>query len=234
MAGIPLIIGHRGSRSPGIRENSCKAVEHGVLEGADVIEIDVVTSADGHFLAHHYPVPNFRGHYLRRKSATEIRGLDSVESLLDVLNSQRAIYLDIKECLSAEEIANLLSVVHKRHLNTIVVGSFHESVLARVRACDPSCTLNFHCLPTLRSISRAVRLNAHWINPIPYGVRKSFVDAAHREGLKFVPAGNESDRKQLQYASWGAYALSTFRPSRLRTILSKELAAGPFRTDGTR
>jgi len=192
-----------------------------------MIELDVAMSADGRFFAYHYPVPNLRGHYLRHRPASEIRGVDTIEALLDVLSSRRPVYLDVKELLSPSEISALLDIVSARHTNAIVVGSFHGSVLACVRDSYPSCTLNFHCLAVLRAIRIAVGLGVDWINPIPYGIRRSFVDEAHRAGLKFVPAGNESDRKQLRYAAWGAYALSTFRPAYLRGILSRHNGSEP-------
>ena len=43
---------------------------------------------------------------------------------------------------------------------------------------------------------------------------------ASSAGLKVVPSGIESDRKHVKYAHLGAYALMTFRPARLRTLLS--------------
>ncbi len=225
MTQMPLIIGHRGSRSSGVRENSCEAIDRGVIEGADIIELDIVRAAGGSFVAHHYPFPNLRGNYLRAKPLSQIPYADSLESVLDTLASRRTLYLDIKEKLGTVDTGRLLGLIAKNHTNSLIVGSFHRSVLAAARDHDGQSILNYHCLPRFRAIREAICLGAHWINPIHYAIRKSFVVAAISEGLKFAPAGNENIPKQLRYASWGAHALSTFRPAYLRSLLEKQFQA---------
>ena len=217
----PLIIGHRGCRYPGIPENSSAAVERAVQEDADIVEMDIVTTKDGVFVAFHYSPLAPRGAHLRRRTVSELAHVETMESLLGVLASRKAVYLDIKEKLSTEQLATLRSIVQAMHRNDVIVGSFHTSVLTACQALAPHWTINLHCFATMSAVRRAASLGAHWINPMPFLVTESFVRCAQAHDLKFVPAGNENDAKQLRYAELGAYALSTFRPARLRRLVGK-------------
>jgi glycerophosphoryl diester phosphodiesterase len=48
----PLIIAHRGG-APGFAENTAAAFEFGIASGADMLETDVLCTADGHLVARH-------------------------------------------------------------------------------------------------------------------------------------------------------------------------------------
>lgn len=51
----PLVIGHRGVRRPGLVENTLPAFAAAVSEGADAIELDVLTCASGELVVLHDP-----------------------------------------------------------------------------------------------------------------------------------------------------------------------------------
>ncbi len=220
MPQMPLIIGHRGCRDINVRENSCDAVEKSVKENADIIELDIVVTGDGFFVGFHYPIINPFGFYLRRKKFSDLYNTNSIQSLLQVLCSRKQLYLDIKENLTIEEIGNLVSIVREYHSNKVIVGSFHDEVLHNFKKLTPDWTINYHCFATKSAITKAGKIGAHWINPIPYFISSKFVRLVISKGFKFVPAGNESDLKQLRYAKLGAYALSTFKPARFRKLLA--------------
>ena len=223
MTHMPLIIGHRGCKYSGIRENSKAAVERAVAEVADIVEIDVTYTKCDRFLAYHYIAPGPIAAYVRRQYLRLRADVESVESLVRSLDSRKPLYLDIKERLTRETMARLLGIVRAYHKNSLIIGSFHIGVLQYMQEWGQPCTINYHCYATSSAIATAAAVNANWINPMPFGIRRSFVDSAISRGLKFVPAGNENDKKQLLYADYGAYALSTFRPARLRSLLARHI-----------
>ncbi len=51
----PLVIGHRGVRRPGLVENTLPAFAAAVSEGADAVELDVMTCASGELVVLHDP-----------------------------------------------------------------------------------------------------------------------------------------------------------------------------------
>lgn len=213
---FPLIIGHRGCKYPNIRENSCRAVEQSIREGADIVELDVVYSKENHFIGYHPWA-------FQLKPFLTINNIDSFESLLKTLDNRVDIYVDIKGNLSAEKMKELLKLIKKYHNKQVIIGSFYVQVLKYFRKAEPSWIINYHCLPLRRNIQKAMDIGANWINPVSYGITRGFVAEAIQKGLKFVPAGNENHRKQLYYAKLGAYALSTFRPASFRKWLAQHL-----------
>ncbi len=219
MKSLPKIIGHRGCRAPGVLENSSRAVARAITEGADIVEVDVICTRDGHFVALHWPdvcsslLPPWK------YRLAELPPVEQVTSIVRTAGQQVALYLDIKQPLDDRQFLDLAQLVSSFTPRQVIVGSFHRGVLRSCAKHCPQWILNYDCLPVHRAITKANELGAHWINPVAFAVRKSFVERALEAGLRFVPAGSENDRRQLRYAAWGAYALSTFRPARLRALL---------------
>ncbi|MCX8072695.1 MAG: glycerophosphodiester phosphodiesterase [Candidatus Binatia bacterium] len=216
---LPKIIGHRGCRAPGTFENTARAVSRALAEGADIVEVDVVKTKDGHFVALHWPDIHFLGLPPWKYRLRELPRVDPISAILEAVGRRAALYLDVKQPLERGEFLELAELVDRFQLPEVIVGSFHRRVLVACTIHRPTWIANYDCLPFHRAIQEAKDLGAQWINPIAFGIRKSFVDEAVAAGLKFVPAGNEDDKRQLRYAKWGAYALSTFRPARLRALL---------------
>ena len=208
---LPLIIGHRGCKHSGIKENSCRAVERSIKERADIVEIDVVCNKKGCFIGHHPKLFSLKNN------------AESFELLLKTLDSRAMLYVDIKERLSKGKIDALLKLIKKYYKGQAVAGSFYSKVLKCIREKEPAWIINYHCLPTRRCIKKALEAGANWINPVPLGVTSGFVNEAMKNGLKFVPAGNENYKKQLRYAKLGAHALSVFRPALFREWLANNL-----------
>ncbi|MEU6711450.1 glycerophosphodiester phosphodiesterase family protein [Nonomuraea sp. NPDC046802] len=74
----PLIAVHRGTGLGNIPENTGEAIETALVQGADMVEIDIVESADGDFFLFHDGMERFafdRDLDLRALSTAEIRAL---------------------------------------------------------------------------------------------------------------------------------------------------------------
>jgi len=222
---MPKIIGHRGCRAPGVCENTAAAMCLAIEQGADIVEFDVVSTKDGHFVALHWPDVRFLSLRPWSYRLEELPPLDTLPVILQAVGSRVPIYLDIKQPLDEARFLSLAEVVDAFHHNTVIVGSFSRTTLRMCAQHRPQWILNYDCLPVLSAIEQALEIGARWINPLPWGVRQVFAERAIDAGLCFVPAGNESDRRQLRFARWGAYALSTFRPAHLRHVLEQHFGA---------
>ncbi len=212
MSQFPLIIGHRGCKYFGIRENSREAVEQSIREKVDIVELDVVYTTDGCFIGYHPKL-------FRTKPLSIAHNVDILESLLNILNNRAILYIDVKEKFSQEKMDLLFKLIKNYYNKQAIIGSYYLSVLSYFRRIAPNWIINYHCLATRKSIKNALDVGANWINPVSYGVTAKFVSEAKQKGLKFVPTGNENYSKQLRYAKLGAYALSTFKPAFFREWL---------------
>jgi len=204
-----------------VLENTSQAVARAIEEGADIVEVDVVCTKDGHFVALHWPDFRFLWSPPWKYRLAELPPVEPFSAIVRTVGNRAGLYLDIKQPLEDRQFLELAQLVSSVQPRQVIVGSFHRPVLLSCAKHRPDWIVNYDCLPLHRAIRKAKELGAHWINPVAFGVRKSFVEQALDAGLRFVPAGNESDRKQLRYAEWGAYALSTFRPARLRALLER-------------
>ncbi len=218
MADIPLIIGHRGCKYAGIRENSSVAVERAISEGADIIEVDVLRTKLGEFVAYQYPFPNPLV-YWSRTCPGDLTASEPLESLLRTLRGRKPVYLDIKQRFRVPDVMELKALVLTNHTNEVIIGSASRRVLSCFRTNAPNWTLNYHSLATMAAILDATCIGAKWVNPMPFVIRESFVTKVHDAGLKLAPAGTENYRKQLRYYCMGADILSSFRPAVLRRVL---------------
>ena len=204
-------------------------MERALEDGADIIEMDIVLSRDSILLLHHYPIPSLRGRYVRRKEAGIWleQGLTPLSVALDRLNNRTPIYLDIKDSHITAEA--LYAVVTPRHNNKVVVGSPKPSLLAAIKEVCPGWTINLHCFAVGYTLRLAERAKADWVNPIPFAapwsldIRQSFAHRVISNGYRFVPGDPRIFQKHLQYAQWGAHALSTLQPKELRTFLQNNL-----------
>jgi glycerophosphoryl diester phosphodiesterase len=212
---LPLIIGHRGCRYPGIKENSCEAVKQAIKEGADIVELDVVY-AKNNFIGFHPSI-------IFGKLFLSTCDCDPFEFLLKTLKDQTPIYVDIKDNLTPEKMDTLSKLIKKYHTKQVIIGSYYAPVLKYFHKIEPDWIINYHCVATRKNIQKAIEIGVNWINPISIGVSRKFVKTALENGLKFVPSGNENYKKQLHYAKLGAYALSTFKPAIFRNWLKNKL-----------
>lgn len=216
----PKIIGHRGCRSAGVFENTARAAARAVAEGADIVEVDVVCTKDGHFVALHWPDASSTVLPPWKYRLAELPPVEGLAKIVEAVSDRVGLYLDIKQPLDDQQLLDLAHLVTSKGAREVIVGSVYRRVLLWSRKHRPEWIINFDCLPLHGAVVEARELGAHWINPAAFGVRRSFVDRALEAGLQFVPAGNENIQRQIRYAKWGAYALSTFYPARLRSVLA--------------
>jgi len=168
-----LVIGHRGAAGLA-PENTLVAIERGLLEGAQVIEVDVHRTRDGHLVLMHDPtVDRTTGGsgYVRDMTLAEIKTLDAgywftpdgvtypyrgrgvtVPTLEEALTAFPAarFLIEIKE--PDPEAADAVAAVIRRTgaQGRVIMGTFHDAVAARFREVMPE-------VPTTASQGEAIR-----------------------------------------------------------------------------
>lgn len=121
---VTLVIAHRGAwgEHP---ENTLEAFEQAVRIGADMIELDVRQTADGHLIAHHDPVHATRHDEL-------------AAPLLDDVIAQFAgripLNLELKE--HGHE-ARVIAMLTRQRAGDFLVTSFHEEVVRETKRRAP-------------------------------------------------------------------------------------------------
>lgn len=186
----PLIIAHRGSMVLG-PENTLYSFELAEAAGADVLELDVHPSSDGHIMVIHDPTvdrtSNGRG-AVRSLSLRELKNLDfawhfrlpeaegypmrgmgiGIPTLAELLDRfpGRAFSIDIKDNdpVFATEVVRL---IQRRDLHArVVLASFHPRVTQLLREAKPPIPVAADRPAALRLLAVSYAgLPASWISP---------------------------------------------------------------------
>lgn len=171
--GQTIVVGHRGAAGLA-PENTLIAIERGLEEGADWIEIDVQRTADGALVVVHDATVDRTTDgtgYVREKTLAEIKALDAgyrfspdgvtypyrgkgitvptlEEALLAFPEARFLIEIKEDDPAVADQVASVLA--RTGAAGRVVVGTFHSAVAARFREVMPS-------VPTTATQGEAIR-----------------------------------------------------------------------------
>lgn len=136
-----LIIAHRGG-APHLGENSTAAFEFGLNSGADMLEMDVQRSADGHLVVIHDSTVRLRSNIVRPVAALplgELRrnvdGLLTFDEFLDRYCRRLLTNVDIKRAGYELELVQAL----RRHdlTSQVLISSRDAGALRRIKLLAP-------------------------------------------------------------------------------------------------
>jgi glycerophosphoryl diester phosphodiesterase len=195
----PLLLGHRGLRSPsGPAENSIAAFEQALQTGCDGFEFDVRRTADDQAVichdAQHKRVEIARA---RRAELSDLASLDEVVTRF----SQRA-FLDIELKVPGLEATVLAAVRGHTPECGYVVSSFLPEVLLRLADKDSSVPSGIIC-ERRSELDAWRRLPVSYVIPHLTLVSRSLVREFHDAAKKvLVWTVNRAD-EMVQLADWG-------------------------------
>jgi glycerophosphoryl diester phosphodiesterase len=136
---MSLVIAHRGVWGPGgPADNTLEAFEAAIELGADMIELDVRRTRDGHLIVFHdarvktVPISSLRYDALRVKGTHERPPL--LEDVLKLTKDRIALNLEVKEAGYVEETIALLRPFG---LERFLLSSFLDEVVALAKALAP-------------------------------------------------------------------------------------------------
>jgi glycerophosphoryl diester phosphodiesterase len=143
MASHPLLLGHRGLRSRGlrIRENTFSAFDLALQHGCDGFEFDVRLTADGRAVICHGA--RFAGITIARAACVRLRALALLEDIL-ARYATRA-FLDIELKVRGLESYVLEAISKFPPQRGYVVSSFLPGVLVDLRTRSQSVPLGIIC-----------------------------------------------------------------------------------------
>ena len=155
-----LLVAHRGGAGLGI-ENTLDCIARGMETRADMIEIDIHLTKDGHIVVCHDQsvdrMTDGEG-LIRDMTLAELRRLNVVdaddnptgyriptlEEVLDLVDGHKKLLIEIKRTggIYAGIEAQLVEMLHDHDaLGWCVVQSFNDSVLDNIHAIDPDIRL---------------------------------------------------------------------------------------------
>jgi glycerophosphoryl diester phosphodiesterase len=197
-----LAIGHRGAAGH-LPENTMPSFEHALALGADALEFDVALSRDGRPVVIHDDtldrtttgcglVEQMLFADLCKLDAGSWKGhatlLPSLAEVLEEYAPRTLLNLEIKASLRRAELVDacLEEVVRLRAERAVVFSSFDHDALRLVRHLMPKARIGV--LGDMTGIEAAfacaAEIGAENIHPPIFLVNRTFVERAHRAGLK--------------------------------------------------
>lgn len=230
----PLVIAHRGA-SGERPENTLPAYELAVAQNADMIEIDLHRTRDAAVvITHDEHLAGLGGRgEIADASLAEVRALDAgggeqvplLDEVLDRFGPRIAFNLELKRGTRGEypqlEADALAAVTRRGILARTLFSSFHDPVLARLRALSSAARIALLLSPqdAERPLERARRLCAEAINPWRGLVRRELVESAHAEGLAVYVYTVDEVGEMERLLALGVDGLFTNFPERMRALL---------------
>ena len=171
-----LRIAHRGA-SAYAAENSLEAIRAAAELGADLVEIDIRTTADDVPLVIHDSslrrthgvdgdVSEFTMEALRQMTAAESQVVSFDEALEQCRELGLGLYLDIKRLTNESARAMLASLDARHYLKRTIFGSFRPDYLADIKAAraDARTSILFHAVD-IDPVKLAQSIKADYVHP---------------------------------------------------------------------
>ena len=233
-----LVIAHRGA-SAVAPESTEAAIRLAFRLRADMVELDVQMTADRRLVVFHDArvdrTTNGRG-LLRRWRYAQLAGLDAGAWFAPRFAGQRVLLVAQALRISAPRRVNLelkrtsqprvlidqfVRCLHRARAATrVLVSSFEASLLARLRAAQPSIALAVLCdRAPWQALERAVRLGCVAFHPKASLVTLALVREARAAGLRVHAWTVEDPQQARRLVRLGVQGVFTNAPDRMRKAL---------------
>lgn len=213
----PLLLGHRGVRSPAApSENTIAAFDYALKAGCDGFEFDVRRTGDGHAVICHDP--QHKGCELASARRSELPDLATLEDVLAQF-SLRA-FLDIELKLPGLEEETLSALQRYPPKRGYIISSFVPDVLTTLRRADANVSLGVIC-ERPSQLERWRELPVDYVIPHHTILSGSLLEQLHAAGKKVVVWTVNSTKDMRQFAEWGVDGLVSDNPELLSRTLGK-------------
>ncbi|XES77763.1 MAG: glycerophosphodiester phosphodiesterase [Candidatus Bathyarchaeia archaeon] len=189
-----LKVGHRGARAyeP---ENTLRSFQKAIELGADAVELDVRKTKDGEIVVIHDAdvkrTTNGKGlvseltlQEIKRLKTDKDEHIPTLAEVFDLLGKRVKIFVELKEAGLEEQ---LLALIQKKDLlANVVVVSFLEDALAKVKALNPQIETGLIYVKHKNPIKAALALKVQWLVTLYRFTHTANVQKAHENGLQVL------------------------------------------------
>jgi len=215
-----LRIGHRGARAyeP---ENTLRSFKKAIELGVDAVELDVRKTKDDQLVVIHDPdverttdgtglVSELTLKEIKGFSAKKGEKIPTLKEALDFLDKKVKIIIELKEVGVEEKV--LEAVREKRLQKNIVIVSFIEDVLRKVRELDEEVETGLIYVKHRNPVKAALELKASYLLPLYRFTHTANVKKAHESGLKVVVWTVNKPEEVAEYTKKGVDGIASDKP----------------------
>jgi glycerophosphoryl diester phosphodiesterase len=221
-AKAPRVLAHRGASGHAC-ENSLAAFREAVRLGADGVELDIHTTADGSLLIHHDPVIRGVGpiasHRLEAIRATPLPNGEPIpilEEALAVLGGLE-VWIEVKALPASADLLLLGAIERAPTPSRCAVHSFDHRIVARLGARRPALRRGvLSASYPIDPVGPMVAAGASALWQASELIDAELVDAVHRHGGEVIAWTVNDPALARRLAALGVDALCGNYPERLR------------------
>ncbi len=215
-----LKICHRGARAyeP---ENTLASFRRAIELGVDAIELDVRKTKDNEIVVIHNadvnkttdgngPVNSFTLEEIKKFVTGKGEHIPTLEDVLDAVGKRVKILVEFKEAGIEEKVLELIR--HKGLMDDVILISFHEDVLRKVRELDDKVTLGLVYVRHKNPIQTALELKAEYLLSLYRFTHSANIKKAHEAGLKVIVWTINTKEEAIEYKKKGVDGIATDRP----------------------
>jgi glycerophosphoryl diester phosphodiesterase len=213
-------VGHRGARAyeP---ENTLRSFKKAIEIGVDAVELDVRKTKDNEIVVIHDAdvkrttngtglVSELTLKEIKDLSAEKNEKIPTLEEAFDCLDKKVKIFVELKES-GIEEM--VLSLVKKKGIKkNVVLVSFLEDTLQKVRQLDPDIETGLIYAKHKNPLKAALDLKAQWLLSFYRFTHTANVQKAHENGLKVLVWTVNTSQEAVEIAKKGVDGIASDKP----------------------
>jgi glycerophosphoryl diester phosphodiesterase len=225
---VTQVLAHRGA-SRAERENTVAAFGRAVAMGADGVELDVRSTADGSLVIHHNPGLG-DGRLICELLASELP--DHVPSFNDALDACAGLWVNVEikndesepDFDPTDHIADavIAALLERNENERWLISSFRLETVDRCRSLAPEIRTAWLCVQVPDgTIDKMVRRGHAALHPWFGSVTEELIAAAHAAGVQVNTWTVDNPEDLSRLAAWGIDGLCTNVPDVALEVLGR-------------
>ncbi|MCK4885625.1 NAD(+)/NADH kinase, partial [Candidatus Bathyarchaeota archaeon] len=217
---ILLKIGHRGARAyeP---ENTLRSFKCAIELGVDAVELDVRKTKDNEIVVIHNAdvnkttdgsglVSELTLEEIKRFVTEKGEKIPTLTEVLDSVGKRVKVLVELKETGIEEQVLGLIR--QKGLIENVVIVSFHEDALRKVRELDGEVATGLIYVRHKNPIQAALELKAEYLLSLYRFTHSANIKKAHEKGLKVIVWTINNEEEVAEYRKKGVDGITTDRP----------------------
>jgi len=220
-----LKIGHRGAKAyeP---ENTLRSFKRAIELGVDAVELDVRKTKDNEIVVIHNSdvdkttdgsgsVNDFTLEEIKKFVTEKGEHIPTLEEVLEFVGKRVKILVELKETGIEEKVLGLIR--EKGLLETVIIVSFHEEALKKVRELNEKVATGLIYVRHKNPIQSALELKAEYLLPLYRFTHSANIRQAHEKGLKMIVWTINREEEVAEYRKKGVDGIASDRPDILNS-----------------
>jgi glycerophosphoryl diester phosphodiesterase len=215
-----LKIGHRGAKAyeP---ENTLRSFKYAIDLGVDAVELDVRKTKDNQIVVIHSSdvdkttdgsgsVNELTLEEIKKLVTDKGEQIPTLGEVLDFVGKKVKVLVELKETGVEEAVLGL--VREKGLTENVIIISFHEDVLRRIRELDGAVATGLIYVRHKNPIQAALDLKAGYLLSLYRFTHSANVRKAHENGLKVIVWTINNKEEVAEYKKKGVDGIASDRP----------------------